>query len=105
MAAAKITRRTVAQLDQLAESIPPLSYDVRQWATLGFCDGLLAVTDADHPTDADVRGVAEAVRAAARDARTGPTDLSRRLDSDQAKTVRKASRAVRDALAAQWSAR
>ncbi|GAB3838858.1 biotin-independent malonate decarboxylase subunit beta [Dactylosporangium cerinum] len=104
-AAAKITRRTVEQLDQLAGTIPPLSYDVRQWATLGFCDGLLPVTDADHPTDADVRGVAEAVRAAADDARTGPTDLSRRLDSDQARTARKASRAVRDALTAQWSAR
>lgn len=104
-AAAIITRRTLAQLDELAKSVPPLSYDVRQWATLGFCDGLLPVTDADHPTAADVRGVAQAIHDAAGRARTGPTDLSNRLDSDQARTVRKASRAVRDTLADQWTRR
>ncbi len=101
-AAAAITRRTVEQLDAFAAHVPPLSYDVRQWATLGFCDGLLPVTDADAPTKADVRGVAQAVRDAAARARSGPTDLSNRLDSDQARTVRVASRAVRDTLAAQW---
>ncbi|MEV4513949.1 biotin-independent malonate decarboxylase subunit beta [Dactylosporangium sp. NPDC049525] len=104
-AAAIITRRTLAQLDELAKSVPPLSYDVRQWATLGFCDGLLPVTDADAPSAADVRGVAQAIHDAAARARTGPTDLSNRLDSDQARTVRKASRAVRDTLTDQWNRR
>ncbi len=103
-AAARITLRTVEQLDELAKSIPPLSYDVRQWATLGFCDGLLTVEDADNPTDADVRTVLAAIATAVSRARTGPTDLSHRLDSAQAVKVRAASRAVRDALTAQWPA-
>ncbi|MET7422650.1 biotin-independent malonate decarboxylase subunit beta [Dactylosporangium sp. NPDC005555] len=101
-AAAKITRRTVDQLDVLARTIPPLSYDVRDWATLGFCDGLLSVTDADNPTVEDVDAVAAAVRDAAGRARSGPSDLSNRLGSAQAERVRAASRAVRDTLAAQW---
>ncbi|MEU8078828.1 biotin-independent malonate decarboxylase subunit beta [Catellatospora citrea] len=103
-AAARITLRTVEQLDELAKSIPPLSYDVRQWATLGFCDGLLTVENADDPTDADVRTVLAAIADAVTRARPGPVDLSNRLDSAQAVKVRAASRAVRDALAAQWPA-
>src|SRR4029077_19628450 len=39
-AAAHITLRTVAQLDELGKTIPPLSYDVRVWANLGFLHSL-----------------------------------------------------------------
>ncbi|MEU6404279.1 biotin-independent malonate decarboxylase subunit beta [Streptomyces sp. NPDC046985] len=102
-AAAKITRRTVQQLDELAEKVPPLSYDVKDWATLGMCDGLLDVDDADEPTDADVDTVTRAVEDAVAQARSGPRDLSHRLDNPAAKKNRKASRAVRDTLAGQWN--
>ena len=53
-AAARITLRTVDELDELAKTIIPMSYDVADWAKLGFCDGLLKVDDADDPTPADV---------------------------------------------------
>src|SRR6202453_4321128 len=43
-AAARITLRTIAELDELAKIVTPLSFDVREWATLGYCDGLLKVT-------------------------------------------------------------
>ncbi|WP_078651313.1 biotin-independent malonate decarboxylase subunit beta [Streptomyces xylophagus] len=102
-AAAHITLRTVDELDRLAKKIPPLSYDVRDWATLGFCDGLLSVEDADTPTEGDVRSVARDIADAVTRARSGPTDLSNRLESVQAKKVRKASRTVRDTLARQWN--
>ena len=49
-AAARITLRTVDELDELAKTIVPMSYDVEDWAKLGFCDGLLKVDDADAPT-------------------------------------------------------
>lgn len=101
-AAARITLRTVDQLDELAQKIPPLSYNVRDWATLGFCDGLLKVDNADVPTDDDVHAVAQAIAAAVTRARSGPTDLSNRLESDDAKKTRNASRAVREVLARQW---
>lgn len=101
-AAARITLRTVDELEKLAETVVPLSYNVRDWAQLGFCDGLLTVSDADNPTADDVAAVRHAVDAAIAAARSGPRDLSNRLDSPGALTNRKASRAIRDALSAQW---
>ena len=94
-AAARITLRTVAELDKLGTTVLPISYDVRDWAQLGFCDGLLAVQDADAPTAAD--------KAAISSARRGRRDLSNRLETDAAVKARAASRNVRDVLAEQWS--
>jgi len=102
-AAARITLRTVDQLDELAKTIPPLSYNVRDWATLGFCDGLLKVANAESPTQDDVQAVARAISSAVARARSGPTDLSSRLESADAQINRKASRAVRDTLSRQWN--
>jgi malonate decarboxylase beta subunit len=102
-AAARITRRTIDELNALAKTIVPMSYDVKDWAKLGFCDGLLGVDDADAPTRKDVDEVSAAVADAVERARRGPADLSNRLDSDAAVATRHASRAVRDLLARQWN--
>jgi biotin-independent malonate decarboxylase beta subunit/biotin-independent malonate decarboxylase gamma subunit len=102
-AAARITLRTVDELDELAKIIVPMSYNVEDWAKLGFCDGLLKVENADTPTPHDVETVGTAITDAVHRARSGPVDLSTRLDSDAAVTTRRASRAVRDLLARQWN--
>ena len=101
-AAARITRRSVDDLDRLATAVPPLSYDVRTWATLGLCDALVRVDDADAPTDTDVETVRAAVARTVELARSRGTDLSYRLDTPGAREVRSASRAVRELLAAAW---
>jgi malonate decarboxylase beta subunit len=101
-AAARITLRTVDELEKLAETVVPLSYHVRDWAQLGFCDGLLPVSDADAPTADDVSAVRHAVDAAIAAARSGPRDLSNRLESPGALQNRKASRAIHDVMSAQW---
>ena len=80
-----------------------MSYNVEDFAKLGFCDGLLTVENADAPTPHDVETVSAAIADAVRRARSGPLDLSNRLDSEAAVTTRHASRAVRDLLAAQWN--
>ncbi|MBZ3900363.1 biotin-independent malonate decarboxylase subunit beta [Streptomyces griseiscabiei] len=103
-AAARVTLRSVEELAELAQKILPLSYRVRDWARLGFCDGLLPVRNADNPTPEDVASVRHAVARAIEDARTGAGDLSGRLDSAAAVTARAASRRVRDRMAAQWRA-
>ena len=102
-AAARITLRTVDELDELAKTIVPMSYHVHDWAKLGFCDGLLKVENADAPTSDDVETVGAAIADAIQRARSGPVDLSTRLDSDAAATTRHASRAVRRLLARQWN--
>jgi biotin-independent malonate decarboxylase beta subunit/biotin-independent malonate decarboxylase gamma subunit len=101
-AAARITLRTVDELEKLAETVIPLSYNVRDWAKLGFCDGLLSVSDADTPTADDISTVRNAVGAAIAAARSGPRDLSNRLESPGALQNRKASRAMHDVMSAQW---
>jgi malonate decarboxylase beta subunit len=102
-AAARITLRTVAELEELAKTVLPISYDVHDWAQLGFCDGLLAVHDADAPTPEDATAVRRAITAAIAAARRAPRDLSNRLDSDTAAAARAASRQVRDLMSRQWS--
>lgn len=102
-AAARITMRTVEELDELAKTVKPLSYAVRDWADLGFCDGLLTVSDADAPTTDDRQVVGNAITDAIARARRGPTDLSNRMTGAAAAQSRAASIAVRDRLSQQWT--
>jgi malonate decarboxylase beta subunit len=102
-AAARITMRTVEELDELAKTVKPLSYAVRDWADLGFCDGLLTVSDADAPTTDDRQVVGNAITDAIARARKGPTDLSNRMTGAAAAQSRAASIAVRDRLSQQWT--
>jgi biotin-independent malonate decarboxylase gamma subunit len=97
-AAARITLRTIAELDELAKTVTPLSFDVRTWATLGYCDGLLKVSHPDQPTRADADLVRAALRDAVTRARLGPRDLTNRLESP----ARQASVRVRQRLTGQW---
>jgi len=101
-AAARITRRSVAELEQLGHEIAPMSYDVRDYAKLGLLHKLLHVNDPQHPTAADIQAVTLELIDAIQDARRGPTDLSNRIQSEAAKQTRKAGIAVRAALEAQW---
>ncbi|TDD47524.1 biotin-independent malonate decarboxylase subunit beta [Nonomuraea terrae] len=101
-AAARVTLRTVAELEELAGRIVPLSYDVTDWAGLGLCDELLTVENAGDPTERDVRKAKDALTAAVARARRGPRDLSNRLDSPGARRTRAASHRVREALTSQW---
>jgi malonate decarboxylase gamma subunit len=63
-AAARITRRTVVQLEKLAETVTPLSYNARDYAKLGLLYQLLHVSNPANPTDGDVSLVRDAVVAA-----------------------------------------
>ena len=103
-AAARITRRTVAELEQLGTTILPMSYRIADWAKLGFCDVLLGIENADAPTQYDVANVRSALGEAIARARSGPRDLSGRLDSEAAQANRRASRRARTLLADQWNA-
>jgi biotin-independent malonate decarboxylase gamma subunit len=97
-AAARITRRSVAELEELGHEIAPMSYDVRDYAKLGLLYRLLHVDDPQNPTAADVGAIKHELIDAIQDARRGATDLSHRLQSDAAKRTRKAGIAVRSAL-------
>jgi len=101
-AAARITLRSVAELDKLGHEIAPMSYDVRDYARLGLLFRLLHAQDPQNPTADEVAEVRAAIAAAIVDARSGTADLSNRWKSDVARRTRKGTLAVRAALEAQW---
>ena len=101
-AAARITRRSVANLEELGKSIPPLSYDIHDFAKLGLLHKLLHVENADHPPEGEVSKVRDELLAAIEDARRGPVDLRNRLESSQARETRGASIRMRALLESQW---
>jgi len=101
-AAARITRRSVAELERLGHEIAPMSYDVRDFAKLGLLYKLLHIDTPQTPTASDVQLVQRELVEAIRDARAGTTDLSNRWKSEAAQQTRKAGIAARAALEAQW---
>jgi len=101
--AARITRRTVEELDELGKTVLPMAYDVRQYAKLGLLHELIAGIDADAPSAAQVGRVKERVAAAIADIRKHPGDLTSRLDNAEARAHRAASIKVRRRLTEQWN--
>ena len=101
-AAARITRRSVEELEKLAKEIAPMSYDIRDYAKLGLLYKLLHVENPEKPSQQDIRNVQGELVAAVADARSGPVDLRNRLESTGALEMRKASILVRAKLEAQW---
>jgi malonate decarboxylase gamma subunit len=102
--AARITRRTPEELDELGKTILPMAYDIRQFAKLGLLHELIAEVNADAPTTAQVVRVRERLVAAIADTRAHPGDLTSRLNNPEARVHRAASIEVRRRLAEQWDA-
>ncbi len=101
-AAARITRRSVEELEKLAKKIAPMSYDIRDYAKLGLLYKLLHVENPEKPSQQEIRNVQGELVAAIADARTSPVDLRSRLESKGALEMRKASILVRTKMEAQW---
>jgi malonate decarboxylase gamma subunit len=101
-AAARITLRSVADLDRLGHEIAPMSYDIHDFARLGLLHELLHVPDPDQPSQATVAQVKKSLIDAVANARAGSTDLSNRLTSQGAREMRKAGLATRALMQQQW---
>lgn len=96
--AARITRRTVESLEELASTILPMAYDVASYQTLGLLEALVDVADPLHPTDVEVQAVRMAVSRAVDAAVAGGSSLSNRLGSpNRAGTAR-----VYELMQRQW---
>ena len=103
-AAARVTRRTVEELDALGETIVPMSYSMTSFAKLGLLDQLIEGVDADAPDAAQIERVRQVLVEQVHSARDGKPDLSHRLESAAAQKNRAASIEVRRRLAEQWDA-
>ena len=101
-AAARITRRSVEELDKLGKTIAPLSYDIKDYAKLGLLYKLLHVENPETPSANEILTVKNEVIAAIADARSKPVDLRSRRESPEALQTRKGTILVRAKLEEQW---
>jgi malonate decarboxylase gamma subunit len=101
-AAARVTRRTIDELDQLADRVLPMSYKVGDYARLGMLYRLIEGINADSPGLNDFERVRAHLSEAIADARASRRDLSNRLESDGARNNRRSTLEVRRRLAAEW---
>lgn len=97
--AARVTLRTVDELEKLAASIPPMAYDIESYATLGLLSDLLTVVNPEQPTTEDIACVQDAFLYALNDIQAaGSTGLEHRLHGEN----RQMSKRVRELLREQW---
>ncbi|MDZ5601996.1 biotin-independent malonate decarboxylase subunit gamma [Pseudomonas sp. RP23018S] len=96
-AAARITLRSVEELEALAAKVPPMAYDIASYASLGLLWERVEVDAVEQPTPADAAKVREVLVRAVDDIGSS-TDLRSRLGAAN----RAASTQVRERLRAQW---
>ena len=96
--AARVTLRSVEELETLAASVPPMAYDIDSYASLGLLWETLSVSQIEQPTTEDVARVSDCLVQAIKDVQAGGRDLSGRLGA----TNRAASSHVRQLLREQW---
>ncbi|WP_130888292.1 biotin-independent malonate decarboxylase subunit gamma [Pseudomonas sp. Sample_21] len=94
--AARVTLRSVEELEALAASVPPMAYDIDSYASLGLLWETLSVQQIEQPTEEDLTRVTECLKQAISDVTS--TDLKGRLGASN----RAASSKVRELLRAQW---
>jgi malonate decarboxylase beta subunit len=100
---ARVTRRRVEELDEIAKEVPATAFDVTSFAQLGALHRLIDGVDAAAPDAEDIETVRDALAEAIFSARhDDSTDLSSRFASLEARQYRDASLRVRERLAEEW---
>lgn len=96
--AARVTLRSVDELEKLAASIPPMAYDIENYASLGLLWETLSVSQIEQPSASDISHVQDVLSNAIQDVQITGVDLRSRLGASN----RQASSKVRELLRAQW---
>ncbi|MEK4424844.1 biotin-independent malonate decarboxylase subunit beta [Solibacillus sp. FSL K6-1523] len=102
--AALVTMRTVEELDELANSVPSMAYDIHSFCSLGAVHELIAGVNADMPSLEQIQQVKNMIAKAKENImQSSDVTLANRLQSKIAiENGRKASIAVRGKIAEQW---
>ncbi|WEK09607.1 MAG: biotin-independent malonate decarboxylase subunit gamma [Candidatus Pseudomonas colombiensis] len=98
VSAARVTLRSVEELEALAASVPPMAYDIDSYASLGLLWETLSVSQIEQPTEDDLTRVNQCLAYAVADVQARSADLSSRLGASN----RQASSRVRQLLREQW---
>ena len=101
--AARITKRTIEELDEAAKKIPAIAYDVKSYSKLGALYKLVEGMNAENPTDAEINKIKELISEAIIDTRKNPDGIDSRLTSENAKTGREYAIEVYKRLEKEWN--
>jgi malonate decarboxylase gamma subunit len=96
--AARITLRSVESLEKLAATIPPMAYDIENYATLGLLSQLMDIANPENASAEDIARVQAVVATAIDEIATQGVYLGNRLGADN----RASSRKVRELMRQQW---
>ncbi|NDL64457.1 biotin-independent malonate decarboxylase subunit gamma [Acerihabitans arboris] len=96
--AARITLRSVEALEKLAKTIPPMAYDIENYATLGLLAQLMDIPNPDRAGDDDLARVRTALSDAIAKAQGQGTGLANRLGAQN----RHSSALVRERMRQEW---
>lgn len=99
---ARITRRSIEEVEEKAAHFPATASDVSSFASLGALHQMIKGINAAQPTGMDIKKVKLSLLNAISDARNSPLDLSSRLQTKEAKASRSYSIAVRTKLEELW---
>ncbi|WP_062441617.1 biotin-independent malonate decarboxylase subunit beta [Thalassobacillus devorans] len=101
--AARITRRTIAELEEATKKVPAMAYDVQSFSRLGALHELIEGVNFDQPDQKDIDLVMNKVNEAIYDVKNSNRDIDNRLKSPEAVNGgRAASIKVRDKLKELW---
>lgn len=98
VSAAKVTLRTVEQLESLAAEHPPMAYDINNYNTLGLLWEMVTVENAQQPTNQDIDHIRSLFSAALEDININGNDWSHRLQGEN----RRATRDIREQMQKAW---
>jgi len=99
--AARITKRTIAELEEATQKVPAMAYDIKNYFSLGPLDCLIKGVNADEPNPADIEKVSYELLKAIK---KSDSTIKHRLETKQAvEQGRKYSILVREKIAEQWT--
>lgn len=102
--AARVTKRTIEELDEAAKKVPGIAYDIKSYSTLGALEDLVGEINADSPESEDIKIIKDKLIKAIEVTRTsGIRDLSNRRTSQQASIGRAATIKVYNRLQEEWN--
>ena len=99
--AARVTKRTIAELEEATKKVPAMAYDIKNFYSLGPLDSLIEGVNADEPSETDVEKVITKLTLAIKAA---DNTLKHRLETPQAiEKGRIYSILVRNKISELWS--
>lgn len=101
--AARVTNRTLEEVEEATKKIPAMAYDIKNFEKLGALFALVDGIEADRVSETDVEKMQDVMLKAIASTENAPTDLSFRYETEQAKSYgRVATRQVREMIREQW---